>query len=110
MLVISSREFRNNQAMYMDLVDIKKPVIIQRGKNKAYKLLPVTEDDYVSHIPEEYLCNPFDVSPSGDMFWADSRHVEELKKAIEQAEKEIKEGNVTSCKTYEESLKLLESL
>ena len=59
---------------------------------------------------KEYLCNPFDVSPSGDMFWADSRNVEELKKTIEQAEKERKEGNVTSCKTYEESLKLLESL
>lgn len=27
-------------------------------------------------IPDEYRCNPFDISPSGDLFWADSRNVE----------------------------------
>ena len=110
MLVISSREFRNNQAQYFDLVDSREHVIIQRGKSKSYRLLPIGEDDYISHIPEEYLCNPFDISPSGDMFWADKRNVEKLKQSIEQAEKDIKEGRYTVCKTYEESLKHLESL
>jgi len=45
MLVISSREFRDNQAQYFNMVDNQENLIIQRGKNKSYRLLPVTEDD-----------------------------------------------------------------
>ena len=110
MLVISSREFRNNQAQYFDLVDNRKQIVIQRGKNRAYRLLPITEDDYISHIPEEYLCNPFDISPSGDMFWADKRNVEELKKALERAEKDRKEGKYTAIHTEEELDQFLDNL
>jgi antitoxin YefM len=43
MLVISTREFRQNQKMYLDLVDNNEQVIVQRGKNKAYELTPITE-------------------------------------------------------------------
>lgn len=45
MIVISSREFRTHQKKYLDLVDNKKQVIIQRGKDKSYRLEPMTEDD-----------------------------------------------------------------
>ncbi len=45
MIVISSREFRSHQKKYLDLVDKKKQVIIQRGKDKSYRLEPMTEDD-----------------------------------------------------------------
>lgn len=45
MLVITSREFRDNQAKYMDLVDKNEQVIVQRGKDKAYTLVPITETD-----------------------------------------------------------------
>lgn len=45
MLIISSREFRENQAEYMDRVDNGEQIIVQRGKNKAYSITPVTEDD-----------------------------------------------------------------
>ncbi len=44
MLVISSREFRDNQRKYFDLVDQNEQVIVQRAKNKAYRLVPVTDD------------------------------------------------------------------
>ena len=54
MLVISSREFRDNQAQYFDLVDNRENVIIQRGKNKAYRLLPITEDDTLMSKDEYY--------------------------------------------------------
>ena len=43
MLVISSREFRENQKKYFDLIDQKEQVIVQRGKNKAYALVPIDE-------------------------------------------------------------------
>jgi len=54
MLVISSREFRQNQSMYFELVDNKEQVIVQRGKNKAYKILPVESDDVCMSEKEFY--------------------------------------------------------
>ncbi|HAH22329.1 MAG TPA: prevent-host-death protein [Prolixibacteraceae bacterium] len=45
MLVISAREFREKQKMYLDLVDKNEQVIVQRGKNKAYTLTPITNTD-----------------------------------------------------------------
>ena len=84
MEIISSREFRDNQKKYFDMVDNKKQVIVKRSKNRAYKLVPVTEDDMLVEIPLEYRCNPYDYSPSGDPFWADKRNVELVKKAIEK--------------------------
>jgi antitoxin YefM len=46
MIVISSREFREKQKMYLDLVDQK-----ERGKNKAYALTPITD-------AERFFANP----------------------------------------------------
>ncbi|MDD2981835.1 MAG: prevent-host-death protein [Crocinitomicaceae bacterium] len=45
MLVISSREFRQNQKEYFERVDKGERIIVQRGKDKSYLLTPVTEDD-----------------------------------------------------------------
>lgn len=45
MLVISSREFRQNQKKYFERVDKGERVIVQRGKDKSYALTPVSEGD-----------------------------------------------------------------
>lgn len=45
MLVISSREFRQNQKEYFEKADKGEQIIVQRGKNKAYALTPVSESD-----------------------------------------------------------------
>ena len=45
MLVISSREFRQNQRMYFDKADEGEQIIVQRGKDKSYSLTPVKEED-----------------------------------------------------------------
>lgn len=45
MLVISSREFRQNQKMYFERADQGEKIIVQRGKDKAYALTPVGDDD-----------------------------------------------------------------
>lgn len=45
MLVITSREFRENQASYFDRVDQGEEILVQRKKNKAYRIVPVNEDD-----------------------------------------------------------------
>lgn len=51
MLIISTREFRNNQKKYLDLVDQNERIIIQRGK-KSYMLKPLTETEYIQSDPE----------------------------------------------------------
>lgn len=73
MLVISSREFRENQKMYFDLVDKNEQIIVQRGKNKAYMLTPINESDRLSTNPV-------------------------LIEKIRNAEKAIKEGKTTRIK------------
>ncbi len=83
MKIVTSREFRDHQKKYFDMVDKKEQVIVKRSKNRAYKLVPVTDDDMLIEIPEEYRCDPYEISPSGDLFWADKRNVEIVKKAIE---------------------------
>ena len=45
MLVISSREFRQNQRLYFDKVDKGEQIIVQRGKDKSYALTPIGEQD-----------------------------------------------------------------
>lgn len=38
MVVLSTREFRQNLKKYLDLIDKNERVIIQRGKNKVYEI------------------------------------------------------------------------
>ena len=46
MLIISSREFRQNQRKYFDKVDQGEQIIVQRGKDKSYALTPISKDDF----------------------------------------------------------------
>jgi antitoxin YefM len=52
MLVISSREFREHQKKYFDLVDRNEQVVVQRGKDKAYILTPASDADLYLSDPE----------------------------------------------------------
>ncbi len=45
MLVISSRELRQNQRLYFEKADKGEQIIVQRGANKSYTLTPINEDD-----------------------------------------------------------------
>jgi hypothetical protein len=66
-------------------------VVVKRGK----KLMNIiSQDDPIMgwldgtllreylEIPAEFRVNPFDISPSGDVFWADRRNVEELDRRL----------------------------
>lgn len=48
MLIVSSREFRDHQKKYFDLVDQNEQVIVQRGKDKAYVIVPLNDADRIS--------------------------------------------------------------
>lgn len=105
MRIVTSREFRDNQKKYFDMVDNKEQVIVKRSKNRAYKLVPVIDDDILIEIPKKYRCDPYEISPSGDMFWADKRNVEIVKKAIENKEQIAdKLNSADDIKTFLNSL------
>lgn len=82
MLIVSSREFRDNQKKYFDSVDNGEQVIVQRGKDRSYKLVPVTNSD-ICMTEEEFY--------------------EKIDRSIQQA----KEGNVLKVSTNDDLKKLL---
>jgi hypothetical protein len=105
MKIISAKEFKETPNSYFNLAEQEK-VVIRRGKK--FINLTVSEtieeepeniidenwfEEYLS-IPEEYRCNPFEISPSGDLFWADKRNIEEVNKGIE----DVKAGRVVTVK------------
>lgn len=81
MLVISNREFRENQKSYFERVDKGEQVIIQRGKDRAYALTPINDDD----------------------IYFNAEMIEKIKLSIEQA----KSGEVKRVTTTEEINDLL---
>ena len=48
MVIVSSREFRDHQKKYFDLVDQNEQIIIQRGKDKAYVIVSLNDADRLS--------------------------------------------------------------
>ena len=81
MLVISSREFRQNQKMYFEKADKGEQIIVQRGKDKSYALTPINEDDV----------------------YFNAKMVERIKESISQ----VQDGKVKSISTSEEISDLL---
>ncbi|MDO5522488.1 MAG: hypothetical protein Q4G48_00405 [Bacteroidia bacterium] len=110
MVVISPTELRNEQKKYLDLAE-KEQVVIKRGKkfiqlNVSDKIHENELEEWVKDflaIPEEYRCNPFDISPSGDVFFADKRNLA----AIEKGRKDIEEGRVREINSIEEFRQML---
>ena len=81
MLVISSREFRQNQRIYFERVDKGEQIIVQRGKDKAYTLTPINDNDV----------------------YFNAEMIERIKQSIKQVE----EGKVKKVSTPEEISNLL---
>jgi hypothetical protein len=86
MVIVSTKEFRENQKKYFDLAKDER-VVIKKGSNFiALVITSKPDNNFVDSewvkeflsIPEEYRCNPFNTSPSGNLFWADKRNVEHL--------------------------------
>jgi hypothetical protein len=99
MRVITTREIVRKTKTYFDLAENER-IAVKRGNKYVNMIVADTPDkvfldeewmnEYFA-IPVEYRCNPFDISPSGDIFWADKRNVEQLDQSIKQA----REGKIT---------------
>lgn len=80
----TTRELREKQALILDKADAGEDIVIHRGIRKSYMIVPIHEDGYT--ISDEF------------------------RKKISKAREDYKAGKGTTCKTYEESLALLEAL
>lgn len=89
MKLVTTREIQQKTKAVFEMAETER-VAIKRGKK--YVNLVVTDEpdtkffseNYVKEfmsIPAEYRVNPFDVSPSGDLFFADRRNLEHIEKA-----------------------------
>ena len=81
---VSSRQFRDNQAMIFDMADRGDDIFIQRGAKKSYMLIRVSEEDFV-------------LSP-------------EAEKRIAKSREEYRKGKTTICKTLDEALAHFDAL
>ncbi len=91
MRIITTRELRNNTKAVFERAKTER-VAVKRGDQL---ITLVTADDTLMDfvngtwarqffaIPEEFRVNPFEISPSGDVFWADRRNIEHVDKALE---------------------------
>jgi antitoxin (DNA-binding transcriptional repressor) of toxin-antitoxin stability system len=88
MLVVSPKEFREKQSNYLNKADEGIEILIQRGKNKSYKIVAVADD------------NDDDALMSKEAFFA----------KIDRALEEARQGKVTRVKSKEELISFLDSL
>jgi len=67
----------------------EEPIQIEMKNNTLYistiDNLQIIDNEWIKEfmaIPEEFRINPFEISDSGDLYWADKRNVEGVKASI----------------------------
>ena len=87
MIVVSSREFRTNMMSYFTETN-GDDVIVKTRDHGAFKvsIKPVKREDAILSIPPEFRRDPYEISPSGDPFFADQRNIDMIEKRLKEAE------------------------
>ena len=80
--------------------------IVEASKSKEKQ---PSIDPAIASIPEEFRCDPYEVSPSGDPFFADRRNVEYVGKCLEEAQ-HSDPSKLVRTKSREEIKQLIDSL
>lgn len=85
---ITEIQFKHNVDAFLEQA-IDEPIQIEIDNNKLYLStihnINVIDNEWVKEfmgIPEEFRINPFEISDSGDLYWADKRNVDGVKKII----------------------------
>ena len=87
MIVVSSRDFRTNMFNYFTNSN-GDDFIVKTRNHGSFKvsIKPMAKDDALLNIPPEYRRDPYEISPSGDPFFADQRNIDMLEEGLKQAE------------------------
>ncbi|WLD22983.1 hypothetical protein NU10_09670 [Flavobacterium dauae] len=83
---ITEKQFKQNIDAFLEQAT-DEPIQIEMKNNTLYfstiDNLQIIDNDWIKEfmaIPEEFRVNPFEISDSGDLYWADIRNVEGVKK------------------------------
>ena len=90
MKIITTRDIVRQTKTYFDLSEKERIAVKRKDK---YVILMIADDpgkifvneDWINEfmsIPEAYRVNPFEVSASGDLFFADKRNLDHIDKAL----------------------------
>ena len=118
MRVITTTDIVRQTKTYFDLAEKERIAVKRRGKYINMVVTDTPDCSLITEywikeffaIPEQHRCNPFEYSPSGDLYFADKRNVEYVEKQIVISNQQIKEGKYIECKTVKELNKFLDSL
>ena len=85
---ITEIQFKHNVDAFLEQAT-DEPIQIELVNNTLYLStihnINVIDNEWVKEfmaIPEEFRINPFEISDSGDLYWADKRNIEAVKKII----------------------------
>ncbi|MEC4114764.1 hypothetical protein VSO92_11695 [Myroides pelagicus] len=85
---ITEKEFKQNIDTFLEQAT-EESIQIEMNNNTLYlssiDSLQVIDNEWVKEfmaIPEEFRVNPFEISDSGDLYWADKRNVDGVKASI----------------------------
>lgn len=85
---ITEIQFKQNIDAFLEQAT-DEPIQIELVNNTLYlstiQNTNVIDNEWVKEfmaIPEEFRINPFEISDSGDLYWADKRNVDGVKKII----------------------------
>lgn len=86
---ITEKEFKQNVDTVLEQAT-DEPIQIEMENNAVYistiHNINVIDNEWVKEfmaIPEEFRLNPFDISDSGDLYWADRRNVDGVIKIVQ---------------------------
>lgn len=85
---ITEIQFKHNVDAFLEQAT-DEPIQIELVNNRLYLStihnINVIDNEWVKEfmaIPEEFRINPFEISDSGDLYWADKRNVDGVKASI----------------------------
>lgn len=85
---ITEKEFKQNIGTVLEQAT-NEPIQIEMENNTLYlstiQNTNIIDKEWIKEfmaIPEEFRINPFEISDSGDLYWADKRNVDGVKASI----------------------------
>ena len=87
MIVVSSRDFRTNMMSYFTESN-GDDFIVKTRDHGSFKvsIKPIKRNDAILSIPLEFRRDPYEISPSGDPFFADQRNIDMIEERLQKAE------------------------
>ena len=112
MIILSGKEFRTNMMKYFTEAN-GDDFIVKTHDHGAFKVkiepVELELENAIFKIPAEFRRNPYEISPSGDPFFADQRNIDMIEERLKEIESgEAKLHEMLPDESLDEFLKRIE--